>query len=379
MMKSPILKTTAGIFLVSITTSIFAAVTQSLTLPLTFEYEDNPQLSTSDNKISENRVTLVPNYSITASKGANQFAAGVSVRILRSSEPSISQDRDDPTVNLSWTHDYETGQFSVKALLSDQSSRVSEFIDSGLVSGDNTRKTRSLSINWLNNLSRRTSLTVGGSSTNVTFDGLTTSGLVDYRNDTVRTKLTYTLTDKVETFVQLSFSQYKPDDLIETVTETKSINMGLAWNINETLNLTGSVGSSETISKSEVLSTLSKTNSWQGMLDLQYATLRTNSNLVLTRSQSPASTGSLNEANQVVVSWNYKLSEKDGLGFDYNWRQNFSQTKVVTKRFSTKYIRQISLLWDFRLSLEHKIRDDKLEKAKSSSVMAGIIYKFSGF
>lgn len=377
-MPSSILKIAIGILLASISANTFSAVIQSLTVPLTFEYEDNPLFSAAANKVSESRVTVTPNYSITANKGSNQFIGGASVRIARSSDQSISQDRNDPSINLGWNHDYEAGQFSVNTLLNEQSTRVSELTDSGQVAGDNTRKTQSISANWLNSLSERSSLTIGGTSTDVKFDGLSIAGLVDFQNDTINTKLAYTLSEKMGSFVQLSFSRFKADDVNNTINDTRSINAGLTWDASEQLNLSGSVGASETASKSDVLSS-AKVNGWQGEFNLQYTTLLTSSYLTLSRRQSPGSTGSLNEANAFAVGWNYSLSEKDEFGFDYNWRQNLTLNKTLTTQFSTQYTRQISLLWDFRLSLGHKVIGSNLLKASSNSIMASIIYKLPEF
>ena len=376
-MMSSYLKLITVTLSLSISADTFAATVQSLTLPLTFEYESNPRLSVS-NKQSISRVILIPDYSIMLNQGPDQWFAKASLRMERSSDQAISQDRDDPSLNLGWKHDYETGQFGVTALLNDQSTRVSEFTDSGLVSGDNTKKSRSMSVNWLNRLSDRTSLTLAGVATNVTFDGLNTTGLVNYRNESINTKLSYILSEKTEIFTQLSFSQYKPEDVNSLNSETKSIDFGLIWNANEKLNVTASAGVNETKSESNIQST-SNNKSWQALLSMQYTTLRTNSHLSISRSQSPGSTGSINETNQFAAGWLYNLSEKEEIALDVRWVQNLTQNKSETKSLTAKYTRQISLSWDFSLSATHRNSDNGLFSVSSNSVMASIIYNLSDF
>ena len=89
-MMSPYLKLTTGILTLSLSVNTFAATVQSLTLPLTFGYESNPQLSAS-NEQSISRVTLNPSYSITSNQGPNQWFTNASFSFVRTSDQSISQ------------------------------------------------------------------------------------------------------------------------------------------------------------------------------------------------------------------------------------------------------------------------------------------------
>jgi len=367
-----------GLLFVCFATNTLAVTQQSLTLPLTFEYETNPQFSITDEK-SVNRVILVPNYSLTVNQDTEEWFAQISFRLERTSDQTISEDRNDPTLNLGWKHDYETGQFGLTGFLNNQSTRVSEFTDSGLVSDDNTRKTRSLSVNWLNNLSDRTSLTFSGDATNVTFDGVTTTGLIDYRNELINAQLNYMFNEKVESFTQLSFSRYKPEGLNAINSETKSFDIGVILNVNERFNMTASAGINETKNINNIQTT-SNDRSWQANLNMQYATLRTNSHLSISRSLLPGSTGILNETNQVIAGWTYNLSEQDNIVFDINWSENLSLNKTVTQHFSVNYTKAFSLSWDLSLSAVHRSIDNNLTiAAASNSIMASIIYKLPDF
>ena len=373
MTTTPTLKITTSMFLYAATFNVYASIEQSLTLPLTFEYESNPQLSVS-NEQSIKRVTLTPSYSITSNQETNPWFVNASLRVERSSDEDISQDRDDPSINLGWTHHYETGQFGVTGRLIDESTRISEFSDSGLVRRDNTNKTRALSVNWLNNLSDRTSIALDGTTTLVAFVGPSTTGLVDYRDDSISTTLNYNLSEQLQTFVQVSFSLYQPDVVNSLNTETRSMNLGVDWEVNEKLNMSASIGPNKAIREDQVFRT-----SWQGSFSMQYATLRTRSNLSLSRDQSPSSTGNLEESNRIATGWSYSLTERDNIAFDLSWRQNLTLIKNETLIFSTNYTRELNLSWDFSLSAEHRVRDDRLTKASSSSIMASIIYKLPEF
>ncbi len=365
------LKITTSMLLFAITVNVYASIEQSVTLPLTFEYESNPLFSASDEQ-SISRVILTPNYSIRANQGTEQWFVIASLRLEQSSDQTISQNRNDPSINLGWIHDYEMGQFGVTALLNDQSTRVREFTDSGLLSNDNTRKTRSLSVNWLNNLSDRTSLSLNGAVSNVMFEGQNTTGLINYRNESIDATLNYTLSEQMEIFTQLFFSRYKPEDVNSLNSETSGFNLGFTWNVNEKFNITASAGTNE-------IKSTSNNNSWQAMLNMQYATLRSNSHFILSRSQSPASTGNINESNQIAAGWSYSLSDKEEIAFDTSWAQNLSLNKTETKSLTVNYTQHISLSWDFSLSVTHRNRDDELFSVSSNGAMASIIYNIPEF
>lgn len=372
------LKLSMAVLLLPVATNSFAETQQSLSLPLTFEHETNPRFS-NINEQPINRVSFTPNYSLVVSNGTEQLSAAASLRMERSSDQTISEDRNDPSLNLGWQHDYETGQFGATALILDQSTRVSEFTDSGLVGGDNTRKSRSLTVNWLNSLSERTSLTLAGDATDVTFNGEMITGLVDYKNESMLARFSYTHNEKAETFTQLSIARYKPEDGNNTTSQTISFDIGVTLNVNERINMTARAGINGTKVESDIQNA-SNNNNWQASLNMQYATLRTNSHLSISRNQLPSSTGTLSETNQAAASWTYNLSERDNIGFDLNWSENLSLNKTITKYFSANYTKAFSLSWDLRLSAVHRSRDDNISSvASSTSVMASIIYNHPNF
>lgn len=373
MTTTPMLKITTSMFLFAVSVNVCDSVEQSLRLPLTFEFESNPQLSVS-NEQSVNRRIFVPNYSISSNEGTNPWFVNASMRVERSSDQDISQDRDDPSLNLGWTHHYETGEFGVTGLIEDQSTRVSEFEDSGLVRRDNTKKSRILTVNWLNSLNNRTSLALDGTTTRVDFVGSSTIGFVDYRDDSISTKLNYNLSEQLQTFTRISFSLYQPDVVNSINTETRSMDLGIDWAVNEKLNITASIGPNKAIREDQAFRT-----SWQGSFSMQYATLRTRSDLSLSRDQSPSSTGNLEESYRIATGWSYSLTERDNIALDLSWRQNLTLIKNETLIFTTNYTRELNLSWDFGLSAEHKVRDDRLTNASSSSIMASIIYKLPDF
>ena len=368
------LKLATIVLLMGLSVNLFAVTVQALSIPMSVGYESNPRYFTSPNEQSINRLSLTPRYSIRSEQGPNEWFSNASFNFVRSSDQSVSQDRDDPSLNFGWKHDYETGEFGVTGLLNDQSTRVSEFNDSGIVSGDNTRKTRTLSVSWQNSLTERTSLDLSGSVSNVKFEGLSRAGLMNYQNELSNAKLSYSFNDQVETFTRLSYSNYKPEGNTNPNSETKSIDLGLTWVASEKLNFSLSAGANE-IKRG----TTAANKSSQASFSTRYTSQRANTSLSLSKSLLPSSTGSVSEINQVVISWGYSLSPRDNIALDYSWRQNLALNKLETTQLSVNYTRELNLTWDFRLSANSKSRDDKLTNVSSHSIMATIIYKLADF
>ena len=360
-----------GLSLFSFSAVTSAAVIQSLTLPLSFSHETNPRYSTT-NQQSISRTTLTPRYSISSNSGANQWTSSASLNAVRTSDQNISQDRNDPSLNLGWTHNYETGQFSVTGLLNDQSTQETEFTDSGLISGDNTKKTRTVSVKWHNSLTDRTSLTLGGNITNVTFHGLTTTGLVNYKNESSNAKLSYALSEQTNVFTLITYSHYLPKNSANT-SNAKSIDLGITWNASEKINTTLSIGANETENNNN------SSESWQASINSNYATPRTDTQFRLSKSLAPSSTGSFIESNQLALGWLYSLTERDNISLNMSWRENLSTNKTITNQISANYTKELNLSWDFHLTTAHNSREDELTNVSSNSIMLSLNYKLPDF
>jgi len=360
----------AGLGLLAIfpDTAIALTLQQSITLPLSLEYESNPRLA-SNNKESARRSTLKPDYSLMATQGNDQFFVNLGLNIERSSNQSASADREDPRLGLAWTHTYAKGQFGLTANFSEQSTRISEFEDTGLVANDNTRQTRSIGANWNTALSERYTFALNADVTKVEFDNQAGS-LNDYDNKSINARLGYSVSEQLESYARVSFSRFEPAS--NNKTSFRSIDVGVSWAVNEQFNIDGNVGINRTSgSNSE--------SGWQAMLDASYMTERTQTSAGISRSRSPSGSGVINESNQFTAGWTYNLSGKENLGVNFNYRENLTSNRNKTARLLASYTRALAPEWDFRLSASHRNRDDETSDASSNSFTATIIYKLSDF
>lgn len=369
------------LMLLGIAANSWASTEQSLTLPLTFEYQSNPQFVVTGSQ-AVNYINFTPAYSITSSDGSDQWGANISVHMQRSSNKAISDDRADPAARLNWVHDYETGQFSIIGNSHIRSTRLSEITDSGLLYRDNTQKLSSLIMSWRNVLSERSTLTFSGSTTNVTFAGENTSGLINYTNNFISGRYDYVLTERTSVFTNLSMSRYLPKSVNNTNIDTASFDVGTVWNVNQELNLTASVGANDVRNYSAT--TASHNKGWQANINMQYTTPRTSSHIGVSRQIEPGSTGSVSETSQLVFGSLYHLSERDSISANVNVTENIvlnnTDIKIKTKTISASYNNELSSEWNFRLSATHMNRDDNTSSVvENNTVMASIIYNISGF
>jgi len=341
---------------------------QSLTLPLSIEYETNPRLLTNNEK-SVRRTILKPDYSLMLTQGNDQFSADFSLNIERSSNQSASEEREDPNLVLAWTRSYERGEFGITANFSEQSTRISEFDDTGLVSADNTRQTRSIGGHWNTALSERYNFALNADVTKVEFDSQTGS-LNDYDNKSINARLGYSVNEQIESYAQISLSRFEP--ATSSKTNFRSLDLGAAWAISEQFNIDGNIGINKT-------SGSSSESGWQAMLNAEYMTARTRTNIGLSRSRSPSGAGIINESNQLSAGWTYNLSEKENLGLDFNYRENLTSNQSDTVLLSANYTRALAQDWDFKLSAAHRNRDDENSNVSSNILTATIIYKLPDF
>ncbi len=381
-------KLAVGILLLSFTTNTIAETLQSFTLPLSYQVEGNPRLFVNDSLIeSVNRVILVPAYSLMIDQGTEQIFANASLHIERSSNQIISEDRNDPSINIGWLHEYSKGQFDISALVIDRSTRESEFDQSSIVRFDNTRQNRSLLFNWLQSLGARTSITLNTEATNVGY-AKQTIGLSDFKYGLIGATWSYTTNGQVDIFTTFSYIGYMSDGtntVRSNESNAESIDIGIKWTVNEKVDITSSIGLNQRyqllgLSNSSAVYDESTIASWQGLLNIQYMTLRTNTQLGITKGLSPLSSGIV-ETNQLRVAWNYSLTERQQVGFNFGWRERLERIRIRTMNILANYIYEITPSWDFILTAENRNRVDSsnLATAYSNSLMISIVYKIPEF
>src|SRR5512141_80239 len=108
---------------------------QAVSARVSTEYETNPAMSAVKQE-SLWREMLDPGYTLAGALGANELSAGASVHIERSSNKTLRQDREDPTVFFNWKRSGETGEFGIVTRYNEVATRSAEYDGIGLVLTD---------------------------------------------------------------------------------------------------------------------------------------------------------------------------------------------------------------------------------------------------
>lgn len=322
--------------------SLYAATWENqFTLPLAYEYQTNPTLSSTDEQ-SISKLVVSPAYSLNVSQDLNTWNANLSYKLERSSKAESSQDREYPSVNLGWNRALESGQMGVTAHYDDNSTRVTEFDDSGQVLVDGSRKLASISANWSHTINEKASIAINAGYSQAKYSNI---GLIDYSTTSLGASINYKLNSKIEPFISFNSSKTDNEDAIEA-TDVQSLTIGTLYSATEKLNFTvsGSVNNVKT-------TTEKTTNS--ASFTMNYGTEYTQSSILLLRSLAASgSTGSVVESTQLNASWSYSVTEISSLAVNIGARENKNTNKTLTYRIN--YTDKLSESWDWRLSVEHR-------------------------
>ena len=177
-------------------------VLQDASVPMGVEYDTNPRLL-STNKQSIWRYIATPRYSIAAVADRDRWYSDISLRLERSSDKSLSVDREDPNVLIGWQRDGERDRFSLIGRYNKASTRFTEFDETGLVDGTASSTTRSVAANWSRSMTERLNLSLGGQYLTTGYSG---GNFTDYSTKSLNSTLTYDFNERVRPFIQVALT-----------------------------------------------------------------------------------------------------------------------------------------------------------------------------
>lgn len=331
---------------------------QGLSVNLATEYETNPALSATA-KDGVWRQTVAPSLGLTRTNGADEWEARLGLRLERSSNEALSTGRDDPSLGLTWRRASSTGGLNLKFGYDTQSTRVSEFQDTGLVTVDGSRSSQSLALTLSHALDERRTLSLDAGHTAVGYQG---GSLTDYRD--LSAGLTYSLDwdERLAPYLRLSASRYTPDLGVASTSYDARIGFRLARG--ERLSLDVAAGLNHIVADTH-------RNGWLGSVSLDYALdPRASLDLDLSRSVASSGAGGFAESDQLAVRWGRTLSERDSVGADLSWRNSRTLTTGDTRQLNLWGSRALGDLWSLRLSYTFRRREGGGEAAASSQALA---------
>lgn len=340
-----------------------------LSVPTLLEYDTNPTL-TSVNSSAIWRLSVTPRYTLNAYNGPNIWTVGAAINLQRSSDKVVSQDREDPTFNAAWKHEYALGSYGINASYAQSSSRVSELKSTGLVFNDGTSLNQNIGANYSRNFSDRVTFSVSGAYIEQTFSGQS-AGLTNYTNQSITPNISYTWNEKLSTYLQGSYTRYKPSSGVSS--DLVSAVIGAMYKPSEKLDLSVNGGLNQT-------SGLSSDTNFQGGMTASYASSeRRTYTASYARSASASGIGRIIQSDALSAGVVYTLNDFDSLGATYSYYKSSDVNQFEFQQLSIFGSRDLSADWQARLTYSHKMSASNISNADGDVLGLSLIYNIASF
>ncbi len=335
---------------------------QSGTARITTEVDTNPTLS-STYPTGIWRTILVPSYTLKKIGDVNELSAGLSAQIARASNKMLSQDRNDPSSFLDWRRKSGTGEFGLTANYDEVATRIAEINNTDLGYTDGTRSSRTLSGNWSNALTERSTLALNGAYNDVTYQGGT---YIDYVTRSGSMNFNYALGKRGSPFIKMSYKDTKPTGS-NTLTRFASALVGWNWEIADYLDASLQVGKSKTSG-----TRLAK----QAVAEVKYTGQRSSLVLNADRQVSASGLGDFVVVDQIRGGWSYALGEFSNIGIDSSWSRSHYAAETTNRTSGVWLQLDLNSYCSMRAYYQHRI-SERGEVGAVNSDMLGYSLVFS--
>ena len=337
------------------------------------EYVTNPLLNPADQGLSAWRSMIEPSYMLTDNLGANVLNAGLDFMLVRSSNTSISADRNNPTATLGWKHLNDKGQFDISSAYNESETIMNEPSAIGLVSANSTRTSRNFAADWSRELGERTTLKLNGAYADITFSGSSNNiNLSDYTSESGGMNFNHVWSEHTATFVNFSYVNLVPTASSGPSSRQYNARLGLNWNSSARLDWTLQAGPSRLENAGSVAG---GTTSLQGGLTMNYKGQLANLSLSANRQSTPSGLGAIITADQLNGSMSYDFGERSKAGIDLGWRKNDYLTGNLYRTAGVWLHRDLSPSWGMKTYFNHTSSEwGGLNPASSNLLGVSIAY-----
>lgn len=330
------------------------------------EYDSNPTLSpTYPGGVW--RTIFEPSYTLMGILGENELKTGLALQIARSSNETLSQNRESPSVFLDWQRQSDAGEFGVSSRYAETSTRTAEIGNTGPGAADSTRASRIIAGRWSKALSGRSTLSADGSYEGVYYTGGT---YIDYVTRSGSMMFSYAWSERSTPFLKMSYADYEPigggpSRRVDTAT------LGINWTISDYLQ--GTLQASKYKTNDAEMGT-------QGSASLQYTGQRTQFVLNASRQVSPSGLGGFATVDQANGSWSYALSDRSKTGIDLGWSKNHFVTDIIYHTAGVWLQHDLNSFWGLRTYYLHRtVAQSEIVSASSNMLGLALVYTNTDF
>ena len=331
------------------------------------EYDTNPAMIPAYRADGIWRSLFEPSYNLKRMSVANELNAGLALQVARSSNQTLSQNRENPSVFLDWRQRSDTGELGLTAKYDEVATRVTETDNVGASFSDSSRASRATSASWRKSLSERSTLSADGAYSDVSYKG---GAFVDYVTRSGGMMFIYVLSEHSAPFLRMSYADTEPAG---NTPLSRFANAILGWNWKVSDSLEGSLQAGESKISGARLSK-------QGAAEVKYTGQQTQLALNADRQISPSGLGGFVTVDQVNGSWSYDLSERSKTGIDLGWRKNQSVIDSVNRTAAAWAQYDFTSFWLVRTHYLHRIREGGVVGGASSNMLGiALVYTYSDF
>lgn len=339
--------------------------TVGFNIPYSIVYDSNIQLLEDEKSVVLH--SLIPTVTLKANDELNQFTLGAGLRVQRSSDKQISEDREDPNMSLGWIREFTNGQFNADMAYSKVSTRVSELRNSGVVAADGSSINRSVNLGASYFLTDRYTLSGGVGYQEQDISG---TGLSDFNNKNINAKLSYFYSEQLTPFIQYSISKYE-DVTLNRSSVSNQYSAGAIAQLTPKLSLTSFLGVNHIGGES---------SGWIGSANIDYL-LDDKSTLTstLSRSVTASGIGGFLKSDSFSASYAYQVNQFDRLGADVGWNINRALNDNRFKQFNVWYSRDLAEAWVARTFIQYRTLTGLVVDADAYQVGLSINYSIPNF
>lgn len=343
-------------------------------LPVSTEYNSNIQM-VEKNKNSIQLYKFTPRFTAIARDELNSINFGGSLGVERSSDRNLSEDREDPNLNLGWQRDFSKGSLNLSTAYNKSSTRTSEFTKSGLVFSDGSAISRSynLGINYL--LSDKLTVASGVGYQTQQYSG---TSLGDYSSKNFNVKLNYQYSEKFLPFISYSISSYKQDGSTSNTftgntgdSISQNYNAGFNYQVSPKFNYNIALGANHVNSQG---------SSWIGSAGLNWLLYdRSSLSVNVQRETSVSGLGGFQKSDGLSAKYTYDISSVDSIAASFSWSKNKSINDAESKELNASYSRVISENWSMSAYTQYRNLDSSNQTANGYTLGASISYNQPNF
>jgi hypothetical protein len=325
------------------------------------EFDSNPAMSPT-HTYGVWRALFEPGYMVMRQSGEDEIRAGLSFQIERSSNKTVSPDRDSPGVFADWLRQSEVGEFGISARYAEFAARNAGVDATGLAVILGTRATSTLSGKWSRELSERSTLEADAVYESIAYKGGT---YVDYSTQSGSLKYSYALSESIKPFIRAKGDKYVPTGGGSSSNFT-SVAAGFNWKV-ESVDWTMHVGRSK--SSNGHIYTL-------GAVAALYTGQRTILTVNASREVLPSGLSGLIRVDQTRMGWIYTLSEFSNFGIDWErWRNR----NIDSRADSMDVISTTKSVWlESNLNPSWKMRTYYLQRVNKAVGVNGVSSRILG-